>query len=107
MGYMYLCSMADWDAEVHWRRCRWADRVCSVQHERCTLQALTWCVNGTRKRGRPFTRWTDSLSEFFQHITQYNNTIHASRHDFWMTLAKDEDSGNNLEEDYLNSALGV
>ena len=101
-------DVPDWTVEVHRRRYQWAAQVCRRQDERWTLQALTWSVNRSRRRGRPLSRWTDSFFKFFDIVSphEYIHNVNTSRHICWMTFAQDEVAWDNLEEDYLNFVLG-
>ncbi len=100
-------GVPDWVTEVHRRRFQWAAQVCRRNDDRWTLQALRWSINGSRRRGRPVTRWTDSFNNFFKTTDQHDGNAHADRNSFWMTLAQDEEAWSKLEEDYLNRALGL
>ena len=99
-------GIADWVEEVHRRKFKWASTVCSRTDDRWTLQALRWSVDGSRKRARPVTRWTDSFNHFFRAIQQNGEGSHDDNNAFWMTLAQDGASWSNLEDDYVNFVLG-
>jgi len=86
---------------------RWAAQVCRTQDERWTLWALRWSVKGSRKRGRPLTRWSDSFSKFFKGISLHPENGGSDRNDFWMAIAEDETAWNNLQEDYFTFWLGL
>ena len=66
-----------------------------------------WSVSGSRKRGRPVTRWTDSFNQFFKSLEQADDIMLGNDNTFWMTLAQDEASWSSLEEDYVNFVLGL
>ena len=100
-------DVPDWVVEAHRKKYRWAGQVCQAQDERWTLQALRWSVNGSRKRGRPLTRWSDSFTKFFKDISEPFDNVSSSRNDFWMAQAEDTTAWDNLEEDYLNFVAGV
>jgi len=100
-------GIGDWVAEVHRRKYGWAAQVCRRQDERWTLQALRWSVKGSRKRGRPLTRWSDSFTKLFKGISPHPENGGSGRNDFCMAIAEDETAWNNLESDYLNFVMGL
>ena len=89
----------DWVEEVHRRRFQWAGRTARLTDDRWTREVLVWAASGKRRRGRPKTRWTDQLNNFFQRELQATN-------EFWMGLASEEASWASLENDYVNFVLG-
>ena len=95
---MHEFAVPDWTEEVHRRKFQWAGQVARYTDGRWTRDVLLWSVTGARKRGRPVTRWTDSLNKFFKEESQSNT--------FWLALAEDEDSWNSLQDDYVNFVLG-
>lgn len=64
---------------------RWAGHIARLKDNRWTARVTSWGgPSGTRKKGRPATRWTDDI-------------VHtAGKH--WMETAKDRDAWNSLEE---------
>ena len=91
--------LQDWPEEVHRRIFRWAGRNARLKDNRWTQEVLMWSATGSRKRGRPKSRWTDCLNRFFRQGRQSTNK-------FWLELALDEETWATLEDDYVNFALG-
>ena len=59
-------NVPDWVEEVHRRKFRWAGHVSRRHDGRWTREVLTWMTEGSRARGRPVTRWADSINQFFK-----------------------------------------
>jgi len=92
-------GVPDWTEEVHRKIFQWAGRTARVNDERWTREVLLWSASGARKRGRPKFRWTDTLNKCFKQGRQATN-------EFWLELARDEESWATLENDYVDFALG-
>ena len=88
-------DVPDWVEEAHKRKFRWAGQVARCTDRRWTREVLEWSATGSRRRGRPVMRWTDSLNKFFQQPSLSSGLC-------WLTLASDEDSWLSLKEDYVN-----
>ena len=91
-------GVPDWVEEAHKRKFRWAGQVARCTDRRWTREVLEWSATGSRRRGRPVMRWTDSLNKFFQQPSLSSALC-------WITIASDEDSWHSLEEDYVNFVL--
>ena len=96
------CGVPDFVEEVHRRKFGWAGRLARSEDERWSREVLTWSVTGLRPRKRPLTRWTDSLRKFAGKLYG-QEALHNN--DAWMALAKDAESWQNLEQDYLNFVI--
>ena len=92
---MKTYGVPDWVEEVHRRKFRWAGHVSRRHDNRWTRDVLTLSVAGFRTRGRPMTRWSDSIIQFFGDKSHIGN-------EFWMTLAEDREQWHLLEPEYLN-----
>ena len=97
---MVNLDVPDWVEEIHRRKFRWAGRTARLSDGRWTKEVMLWCATGSRKRGRPKSRWTDSLNKFFDQGRQSTNT-------FWMEIAQEEESWLSLEDNFfVDFALG-
>ena len=98
---MRAFDVPDWVDEVQKRRFRWAGHVARRNDGRWTREVLTWSIEGSRSRGRPLTRWTDSLRDFFASIRA---TSDEESHDnaFWMIIAEDRSTWQALENQYVD-----
>ena len=98
---MRAFEVPDWVDEVQKRRFRWAGHVARRNDGRWTREVLTWSIEGSRSRGRPLTRWTDSLRDFFASIRA---TSDEESHDnaFWMIIAEDRSTWQALENQYVD-----
>ena len=97
---MLEVGIPDWVEEIHRRKFQWAGRNAVLADGRWTGEVPLWSATGTRRRGRPTTRWTDTLNKFFKQGRQATNTC-------WLELAQDGPCWAPLEDDYVNFALGM
>ena len=97
-------DVPDWVEEAHKRKFRWAGHVARCHDGRWTREVLTWSVAGSRMRGRPHARWTDSINKFFDNLFGLDKT---SDNLFWLGLAEDRDSWHAAESDYVNFVMGA
>jgi hypothetical protein len=94
-------DVQDWVEEAHRRRFRWAGHVARRDDGRWSRQALTWSISGSRSRGRPVTRWIDSIRKFIDTVWPSEDEA-ATDITFWMILAEGRQSWRTLEDDYIN-----
>ena len=90
-------GIKDWVDEVCKRKFGWAGHVCRRHDGRWSRQVLNWCPVGMRGRGRPLTRWGDSIDKFFAEMS----TALGEQVD-WMVLAEDRDAWSALEEQFVS-----
>ena len=88
-------AVPDWVEEARRRKFRWAGHVIRRDDGRWTREVLTWSLQGTRSRGRPFTRWTDSLNKFFE------KRYEEAEDSFWLILAEDRYTWHALDDEYI------
>ena len=93
-------GIPDWVEEIHRRKFSWAGHIARCQDGRWTHEVLLWAAKGKRSRGRPKTRWADSLNKFFRQIHGEDLEVQEGN-EFWVTLANDRQSWRALEEDFL------
>ena len=91
-------DVLEWVEKAHRRRFRWAGHVARRNDDHWTRQALTWSISGSRSRGRPVTRWIDSIRKFIETVWSSDDEA-ATDSTFWMILAEDRQSWRNLEDD--------
>jgi hypothetical protein len=90
-------DVPDWVEEVHRRRFRWAGHVARRHDGRWTREVLTWSVAGSRARGRPLARWTDTIIKFFNEMWG----VDIKDNSFWLDLAEERERWQAAEPDYI------
>ena len=92
---MDLFAIPCWVEDVRRRKFRWAGHIVRRTDGRWTCGVLSWMPQGSRKRGRPHQRWTDSLCAFFKSLL--GDTSHGNDMDEFCTRKRSlETSGIRL-----------
>ena len=86
----------DWVEEVTRRQFRWAGHVARRDVGRWTKVCLEWALAGWRSKGRPRTRWSDSIDKYSSGAF---GTPVGSRS--WIQVAQDRETWKTLEDDYV------
>ena len=111
---MRSLGIEDWVTIQRRRKWKWARRVATDTLDKWTLKTLTWdptldTRHETRRHpGRPYTRWSDDITN---HITQqstqhntapnnYDNTEPENRWR-WIDIAQHQDTWNALEQSFV------
>ena len=89
-------NIPDWEEEVWRRRFRWAGHMSRRSDGRWAKVLLDWSITGMRRKGRPSTRWCDSLRQFFKGTCPF-----AVGEAGWLAKAQNREEWKGLEEDYV------
>ena len=85
-----------WVEEVARRKFRWAGHVARRHDGRWTKAILELSISGCRQKGRPVTRWTDSINKYFGSVA---GTAVGS--ESWILTAQNRDHWKQIEDDYI------
>ena len=91
-------GVRDWVVDQRRRKWQWAGHIARRSDGRWGRKVLDWCPHGCRSRGRPVTRWTDALSEYFK----VNLDSDINPEDYWKPQALDREIWNMLEKDFVD-----
>ena len=94
----YAVGMKDWVVEQRRQKWTWAGHVARRLDGRWTNKLLHWIPAGARKRGRPYLRWGDVITNFWRHVCGSEEMGIA----FWSEVAETRDVSDGLENDFLN-----
>ena len=77
-------NMSSWTSLQRSKASRWAGKMVQTPDERWTATVAGWRAHGNRSRGRPKTRWSDSMNAFLSNVTGLPHTD-----DDWCRIARD------------------
>ena len=90
-------GVPDWVEESRRLKFRWAGQVCRRTDGRWTTQALKSPSSGSRRSGRPITRWSLTLDKFFDEVSKAMGTNVD-----WQAIATDQDSWHAYEDQFVS-----
>ena len=88
-------GVRDWLEEQRQRKWQWAGHIARRTDSRWGRLLLDWTPNGHRKQGRPKTRWSDVLVDFFRY--QLGNDLSDK---MWKYQALDKDIWQELQIEF-------
>jgi hypothetical protein len=90
-------NVPDWVEESCRRKFKWAGQVCGHTDGRWASQAVRSHVMGSRRSGRPLTRWGVHFDKFFDEVSDATG-VHLD----WTILAKDEEKWHSFEDEFVS-----
>jgi len=93
---MALYGVPDWVEESCRRKFRWAGHVCRRTDGRWATLVLKSQPTGSRRSGRPLTRWSAALNKFFDEVSE---AVGEQRD--WMSMAEDRDEWKQFEDVFV------
>ena len=85
-----------WVEEISRRKFRWAGHVARRHDGRWTKVMLEWSLAGWRQRGRPVSRWFDSINKYFGSLA--GTSVGSST---WISVARNRENWKQIEDHYI------